>query len=434
MGELAKNPASFAQVNTMSAANAIQALSLVLDAAAFNSQDQNKLLALVQASNDDEDSGAPAPAVYKSKAGGIVDVIEDMKEKAEGQLADLRKAEVKSKQNFKMLENSLESQTADDKKHLDDEKAGKATAEEDKATAEKDLEVTVNEFKSQTEQLATARSSCIQVAVDHEASVAARKEELEVIAKAKQILKESTSGAESKTYSLLQVMRSQADLAGSEVVAVVKRLAKQQKSPALAQLASRIMGMMRHRSRGDVFGKVKGLIQDMIGKLEKEADADAEEKAWCDEQMSKTAAKKSDLEDDLDKASARIDAADAKSAKLGEELQVLAGELSALKKEQAELDKIRAEEKADYDVAKSDLEAGLTGVRKALAVLQEYYGAASASMLQDGDEQPAAPAGHSKSSGAGGSIIDILQTVESDFASNLAKVEAEESDSQSEYE
>merc|ERR1712085_187961 len=124
------------------------------------------------------------------------------------------------------LENSFESELANDQKHLDDEKAGKATAEEDKATAEKDLEVTVNEFKSQTEQLATARSSCIQVAVDHEASVAARKEELEVIAKAKQILKESTSGAESKTYSLLQVMRSQADLAGSEVVAVVKRLAK----------------------------------------------------------------------------------------------------------------------------------------------------------------------------------------------------------------
>merc|ERR1712086_110432 len=88
-------------------------------------------------------------------------------------------------------------------------------------------------------------------------------------------------------------------------------------------------------------------------------------------------------------------------------------------------DKIRAEEKADYDVAKSDLEAGLTGVRKALAVLQEYYGAASASMLQDGDEQPAAPAGHSKSSGAGGSIIDILQTEESDSQSEYEKVTQE---------
>ena len=183
--ELAKNPASFAQVNTMSAANAIQALSVVLDAAAFNSQDQNKLLALVQASDDDEDSGAPAAAVYKSKAGGIVDVIEDMKEKAEGQLADLRNAEVTSKQNFKMLENSFESELANDQEHLDDEKAGKATAEEDKATAEKDLEVTVNELNSQTEALATARGSCLTIAADHEASVAGRKEELEVIAKAK---------------------------------------------------------------------------------------------------------------------------------------------------------------------------------------------------------------------------------------------------------
>ena len=154
----------------------------------------------------------------------------------------------------------------------------------------------------------------------------------------------------------------------------------------------------------------------------------------CASQSAQSAKHSADLQDfvvnkfnalNLDKATARTDAAEAKSAKLGEELQVLAGELSALKKEQAELDKIRAEEKADYEVTKSDLEAGLY-------VLQEYYAAAFTSMLQD--EQPAKPAGHQKSSGAGGSIIDILQTVESDFATNLAKVEAEESDSQSEYE
>merc|ERR1719223_80388 len=101
----------------MNAANAIQALSAILDAAAFNTQDQKKLLALVQASDDDEDSGAPAAAVYKSKAGNIVDVIEDMKEKAEGQLSDLRKAEVTARQNFAMLKNSLDAQVADDRKH-----------------------------------------------------------------------------------------------------------------------------------------------------------------------------------------------------------------------------------------------------------------------------------------------------------------------------
>merc|ERR1712194_847300 len=89
-------------------------------------------------------------------------------------------------------------------------------------------------------------------------------------------------------------------------------------------------------------------------------------------------------------------------------------------------------------MGKADLDSGLSGVRKALAVLREYHGGAS--MLQDDSklgafmQQPAAPETHSKSSGAGGSIINILEVCESDFATNLAKEETEEADSQAEYE
>merc|ERR1712038_1544957 len=49
-------------------------------------------------------------------------------------------------------------------------------------------------------------------------------------------------------------------------------------------------------------------------------------------------------------------------------------------------------------------------------------------------QQPAAPQTHAKAEGAGGSIINILQVCESDFAKNLAKEEAAEADAQSEYE
>merc|ERR1719487_578885 len=49
-------------------------------------------------------------------------------------------------------------------------------------------------------------------------------------------------------------------------------------------------------------------------------------------------------------------------------------------------------------------------------------------------QQPAAPQKHSAAGGAGGSIIDILEVCESDFAKNLATEETEEADAVATYE
>merc|ERR550532_3970326 len=441
--EMAKNPAAFAQMNTDSASNLVKALSAVLDAAAFSSQDQSKLVALVQSQQtDDADDlafGAPSAAAYKTHSTGILDVLEDLKEKAEGQLSDLRKAESNNRHNFEMLKQSLEDQIAADGKDRADEKAAKSSASEAKASAAGDLDVTSKNLKDSKDQLATAQATCLSVAADHEATVAARKEELGVIAEAKKVLQETVSGATSQTYSLLQI-RTRSDLVGAEVVTAVKHLAKQQHSAALAQLASRISAVLRFGSAGgDPFAKVKGLIQDMIARLESEAGADATEKAYCDEQLAKTEAKKGELEEDIAKMTSRIDKAAAKSAQLKEDIQTLQAELAALAGGQAEMDRIRKESHADYETAKADLELGLSGVRKAIGLLRDYYGGA-ASMLQDDTrfgafmQQPAAPQTHSKAQGAGESIINILQVCETDFATNLAKEESEEADAQSEYE
>merc|ERR1740130_1940976 len=97
------------------------------------------------------------------------------------------------------------------------------------------------------------------------------------------------------------MMRTRADLAKSEVITMVKKLAHDHHSAALAQLASRIAVIARYGSKnaGDAFGKVKGLIEDMITKLEKEAESEATEKAYCDQEMAKTEAKKGELDDDI---------------------------------------------------------------------------------------------------------------------------------------
>jgi hypothetical protein len=445
--EMSKNSAALAQIDSSSMSNLLQSLSVVVDAAGFTSNDKQKLVALVQAKQTDEDSemGAPAAASYKSQSGGIVEVLEDLKDKAETELAEARKAESTTKHNYEMMKQSLEDQMAADTKNLDEQKSGKEAAAEGKATAEGDLAVTVKELKENEVALETANSDCMTTAADHEATAAARTEELKVIATAEKILKESTAGAEGQTY--LQVssssrMTTRADLANSEVVNLVKKLAKDHHSAALAQLASRIGVIARYGSKhgADPFGKIKGLISEMITKLEKEAESEATEKAYCDEETAKTEAKKAELEDDIAKLTNNMDQAASRSASLKEEVVELEAELAKLAKTQAEMDKIRAEENGNYKVAKSELEAGLGGVRKALDVLREYYGGAAALVQEDDTkigsfmQQPAPPQQHEKSSGAGGSIISILEVCESDFATNLAKEESQEADSAENYE
>merc|ERR1719326_2008831 len=123
----------------------VKSLGAVINAASFSVQDQQNLVALVQAQQGagDEELAAPAAAVYKSHSGSIFDILEDMKEKAEGQLAELRKAESTTKHNFNMLKQSLEDQIEADSKDMDEEKSLKASTEESKAVAEGDLAETV---------------------------------------------------------------------------------------------------------------------------------------------------------------------------------------------------------------------------------------------------------------------------------------------------
>jgi chromosome segregation ATPase len=225
-------------------------------------------------------------------------------------------------------------------------------------------------------------------------------------------------------------------MARSEVLVMIKKIAQQQHSAALAQLASRIMAVMRYSAAGSTegpFDKVKGLISDMISKLEAEASSEATEKSFCDEETAKSEAQKSDLESTMSKLATKMDANAANSASLKADVQELSDELAKLAKEQAEMIKMRETAHGIYVQAKADYEQGLAGVRKALVLLREYYAKSDdAAFLQGAGklgsfmQQPEKPETFAKAEGAT-NIIGILEVVESDFATNLAKAETAES-------
>merc|ERR1719330_202998 len=183
-----------------------------------------------------------------------------------------------------MLKQSIDDEIAVGTKDSNTAKKNLAGSAERKATADGDLKVTSKELASDQEVKGSLHQTCMSRAEEFEVETKSRGEELKALAEAKRIIKEATGSS----ASFLQVDRSRlasrAELADFEAIRVVRDLARTQQSIALAQLASRMDASMR-LSSGDSFAKIKGLITDMIAKLEAEAGADATKKAYCDKEL-----------------------------------------------------------------------------------------------------------------------------------------------------
>jgi len=391
--------------------------------------DSQRLSALLQTSEEsddaDEELGAPAAKVYESQSGGIVQTLEDLYGKAESQLGEARNAETKSVQAFEMLAQSLKDSIKYATKDMDKTKKALSASNEDKAVAEGDLASTSKDLAEDMKSKSTLHQDCMKGADDFQSETTSRGEELKALAEAKKIISEMTGGAASQTYSFLQTstesrISTRVDLANFEAMKYVKNLADRFKSAALAQLANRMSAAARMgvAAGEDPFAKVKGLISDMIARLEQEAKEDAEHKGYCDKEMSETKANKDELTNEIGALSTKIDSMTAQSAKLKEQVAKLSKELADLAKSQAEMDKVRDEEHTAFGTNKAEMEQGLEGVKLALKVLRDYYSKEAA---------------HQSAEGAGGGIIGMLEVVESDFSKGLAEMISVEDSAAADY-
>lgn len=431
--EMQSGGASMMQINN--AKTLSQAFEVMVSASMFSSQDASRLNAFVQAHEQAEDGdsnlnlAAPAASVYKSHSGGIVDTITDMKDKAETQLDQARAKEMENTHNFEALKSSLQDEMKFAGQELDQAKRDLSESEEKKSDAQGDLDVTSKTLAENLQSLHQLHNDCMTKASEYETEVHSRTEELKAIATAEKILKETTGGATDMVYgfrqvSLMQVARTHlttsADLGNFEVVHYVRDLSRKQNSVILSQFAERLASAIRatDESGGDQFAKIKGMIRDMITKLEAEAKEDATKEAHCQKEMKKTNSKKAEKTSENEKLTTKIDEMTSRSAKLTEEVAALQKSLSELAHTQAEMDKIRKEEKTVYNKQSGDLEKALEGVKLALKVLNEYYAKSTSTSKAD----------------TSGGIVALLEVVESDFSKNLVEINETEETAAAEYE
>jgi len=399
-------------------------LSKIIEASWVNEHDRKVVQSLLQTSDGDEDLSFQPQATttsYTSQSGGIVDTLEDMREKAEESLSSTRKDEMEAAHAFALLKQSLEDEISVSKKQLSQATLQKSTTEEELHAAEEELTTTKKVLADDEAYLAELKESCSAKATAWSIRQKDAGEETAAIEKAKEIL---STGVKVflQTSSMTRTKDEDVETAQRRAgaVRVLRGLAKKYNTFGLLELSM--------SAQSDPFGKIRGLIESMIAKLTKEAAEEADLKSFCDEETAESKKKQADLSAKLDKTNARIAKAVASKAKLTEDIKVLEEQIAEIDAADAEATKIRGEEHEEYLKSSKDLKDSAEAVAKAISVLTEYY--SSASFVQTKE----APEFASNKGDIASTITSMLEVAESDLSKLLAETEAAESSALAAYE
>merc|ERR1719160_2202672 len=276
--------------------------------------------ALLQVSED--------PAGFKFHSGEIIELMVDTLKKFKVNKNDLDAEEAEKKHTFDMAQGArfnqikaLEASLADaEQSNAEKEEAkAKADADKTKTTEDKDADNTfMNDLTSQCEAKATA----------WDARSKTRSAELAAIASATETLKGEVSGNYNANKKLVGLVskksnsgamtldeQEDADAAAdsddidaflqddsdvsflqkkqtrSERRAIIHKVMKYLKTQAKS-LKSDSLSTLMIQMKEDHFVKVRGMIKDMVAKLEADAAAEGDQKAWCDSEMEKATSKR----------------------------------------------------------------------------------------------------------------------------------------------
>jgi hypothetical protein len=338
------------------------------------------------------------PAGFKFHSGEIVELMVNTLKQFKTNKNDLDAEEAEKKHTFDMAQGARLNQIKALEQSLAEAESQSAEAEEAKAKAEDEKTKTTEDKDSDNTFMMDLTSQCEAKATAFDARSKTRSAELVALSEATATLKGEVSGnynANKKLVGLVSkkakkgpmTIEQQEDMDAAEddeeisaflqddVSFMQKKQTRSQRRVVLRKMMSFLTKQQRSlksdtlstlmiQMKEDHFVKVRGMIKDMIAKLEADAASDGDQKAWCDSEMEKATSSRDEnigaSEGDL----ASKTKAESTIAKLNEEIQALLEEMAELNKALNEATELRNKEKADNTKTLADANAGLAGVKK----------------------------------------------------------------------
>jgi len=378
--------------------------------------------------------GAPAVAAYEFQSGGIVAMLEGLHTKFRTELADVESAETEQAHQFGLTELHLTNVITKDTSDRDEKVVFKGKRSADAARGKGELEETRAALASDEQLKSEIETTFKSKTATYEENQKVRADELVAVSKAIEIISSpAVSGSYAKHINFVQLASSSKPATFLQLGRSRHRISARQQAASLLAKKGRALGSkellaLAEAAAGNPFEKVIGMIEDLITRLKEAAAAEAEHKAWCDEQLHANKHKRDKKTAQVDKLVAEIQAMEASIADMAATIQTLVEEQAELTKNMKEATEFRTVEKAENLATIADSKAGFNAVGKALVILKEYY-SAQTSLLQQVPEMAAYKGQQDGKTG----VIGMLEVVQTDFSRLRSQTEAAESEAAAEY-
>lgn len=434
--------------------NREQAISLLSSSSLMAKEVRaHKVLAAFLSFSRDMVMESPEAYAYELRSGGVIDMLEQLKDKFIDERSTLEKDEMNKRHSYQMLVQDLQASSSNAQAMRQEKVQMKAKDSQSSASLRGDITDTTTTKAADEKFLTDTEATCRQKETDFEERQKLRVDEIVAIQKAIEILQDMTAPhiqtvlldrgrkGTRKPASLVQLLRREVGPVQEEAAKYLQDRAK--------VIDSRVLSAIAERVSEDPFAKVKKLIQDLITRLEEQAGEEMQHKAWCDKEVSNNEKTRTKLTTQVEKLGSQIEEKTANIAQLGNEINKLTQQQADLVQEVADRDKLYLEEKKNNEQVIKDAKEAQTAIQQAMTVLKEFYdqaGSPDATTLLQGHsrgrrQEPATEAetppeiftGQYQGLSGSGGVMAMLETIQSKYAMIESTTDAEMATAESEY-
>jgi len=401
---------------------------------------------------------APEAYAYEFQSQGVVDMLEKLNTEFKEKKYEMEMEEKTAQHAFEQMSQQLADNIENAEHEISKKTETRAETEASLAETEGELKQTTAERDEDKRYLMETQALCRVKTADFEARQKLRQEELDAIAKATDIISSGSVKGSGEKHLPQLLQRSSRGTALAQLRNGPSSPQQEQLVAFLAERAkstgSKVLAMAAERAASDPFVKVKKMVKDLIVKLMEEATAETEHKGWCDTELTTNKQTREYRTEDVNKLTAEIEDLNAELADLAQHVEELTKAIAELEKEMAEATADRAASKATNEEAIEDAKAAQEAVQAAIVILKDFYAksAEATALVQQPEarestafvkDQATAKPGedapetfdkpYSGMLPEGGSVVDFLEVILTDFSRLEAETVGSEAAELAEY-